>query len=180
MKLLIALLTVSISLFCQAEETCDFQKKELELLSPQSTEVANSFWQQEIDSYETIDRLFINYKDGSIAVVEHKHCSMYNFEVAYYSASKNDFLNLTHLKETLNRLVDLSAVTDGATHKALDAMIKNLETEGFRPDKKAESFWDGSTDRHQRAEYGMSYLPLDDSSLHKAALFFYMGIGGED
>ena len=183
MRKIITLLIFSLTMSCNAEKNnghkCEFVGESLQLLTPESSDIANSFWQQDVDGYEAIDRLHINYKNGSVAVIEHKYCSMYNFEVAYYSKSTSEFLDVASLKKTLSKLFKAAAIADESTNRAVMAMSNRLEEKGFSPDQAIATAFDDSTKNNKRAEYSISYLPLEDSSLHKAAVFVYMGIGGE-
>jgi len=51
--------------------------------------------------------------------------------------------------------------------------------DSISPDQAITIGLNESNDENQPVEYSVSYLPLEDSSLHKAALFVYMGIGSE-
>lgn len=181
MRLVISLLLAAITISCHAEKnsTCEFTSKNVKLVTPKGENIANSFWQKDVDGYEAIDRLYVNYKNGSVAVIEHKYCSMYNFEVAYYSNDKSEFSDIANLEKTLKGLVSAAAFSDKKIQSSITAMISRLEEKKFTANRPAATAYDDSTENSKRAEYSISYTPIEDSSLHKAALFVYMGIGGE-
>ena len=181
MRIIISLLLATITISCHAEKPkkCDFTSQNIKLITPNAENIANSFWQKDVDGYEVIDRLYVNYKNGSVAVIEHKYCSMYNFEVAYYSKDKSEFSDTTNLEKTLKGLFSTVAISDKKTQSSITTMISRLEEKKFNSNHPAATAYDDSTEDLKRAEYSISYTPIEDSSLHKAALFVYMGIGGE-
>lgn len=183
MRIITTLLLTAITISCHAENNanhkCILTDKKINLITPTTKDIANSFWQKDIDGYESIDRLYINYKNGSVAIIEHKYCSMYNFEIAYYSKEKNNFSNIQNLTKTVQNLFMLSAFSDKKTQSSITAMIGKLEEKDYNSETSVFTAYDDSTEDSKRAEYSISYVPIEDSSLHKAALFIYMGIGGE-
>ena len=183
MKIIISLLLAAITMSCHAEKNtdhkCTLTDKKINLITPTTKDIANSFWQKDVDGYESIDRLYINYKNGSVAIIEHKYCSMYNFEVAYYSKEKDDFSDIGNLTETLQGFFKLSAFSDKKMQSSINAMIERLKEKNYSPDTSVSTAYDDSTEDSKRAEYSIGYVPIEDSSLHKGALFIYVGIGGE-
>jgi hypothetical protein len=182
MKLLYLTLLITLSASCSAGTAdngkCSITTKSLNLTTPKSANIVNSFWQDDEDGEETIKRLTINYKDGSIAMIEHKYCSMYNFEVAYYVKDKGSVKTTDAISETLNSLFAYAALTDNSQKSAIQAMTQRLKEKKFNPDNSVSTGYDQSNESNQKSEYSISYLPIEDSSLHEAALFVYMGIGG--
>ena len=183
MKLLTSLLLLTLTAACHAEKsrtpTCSLRIENLNFVTPTSDNIESTFWQKDVDGYESINRLHIAYKDGSVAVVEHKYCLMYNFEIAYYASTTNELSDGKKLSEILKSFFNYSAVQDTSIQNAVSAIIKRFEEKGFDADSALATAHDDSTQDNKRAEYSVSYMPIEDSSLHRAALFIYMGIGGE-
>lgn len=183
MKSLVSFLLLTLAVACHAEtdgtHECPLTSKKLSFITPTSDNIANAFWQTGTDGYESVDRLHIVYKNGSVAVVEHKYCSMYNLEIAYYANKMDEFSDIKRFEETLKHFFTYSAIQDADGQKAISAMTKRFIEKGFRADSALTTGYEGSTQDNKRAEYSLSYVPVEDSSIHKAALFIYMGIGGE-
>lgn len=183
MKRLIPLALAIASASCHAEgisdNQCGYNKNSVKLITPTADNIANSFWEKDVDGNESIDRLFVNYKNGSMAVFEHKYCSMYNFEVAYYSRDPSEFSDVASLEKLAIEIFHSAAFSDSKTQQAITTMIKKMKDKKFDPSEASATAYDSSTDDSKRAEYILSYLPIEDSSIHKGALFIYMGIGGE-
>lgn len=180
MKLSMSTLLLLLSIFCYAENSslsCDITKETLNLSTPTADNIANTFWQEGHDGYEKVNRLHILYKDGSVAVLEHKYCIMYNFEVAYYSS--NALSESRDIVELFENFLTFSGAQDASGKKAAAAINKRLDEKGFNSGRAVATTYDGSTSNNQLVEYSISYQPLEDSSLHKSAVFIYLGIGGE-
>jgi len=184
MKILAAIVLLAITVSCHAEKNvtndCNYKKVNLKLTTPQEENIAHSYWQTDTDGYESIDRLFVIYKNGSVAIIEHKYCSMYNFEVAFYSREATEFSDAISFEKTFRNLFSLAAFSDRKTRKSISTMIKQMNENNFDSSGTMSASSDASTEDSKRAELSLSYNPLEDSSLHKAALFIYMGIGGEN
>lgn len=182
MKIVYLILLIALSASCSAGTAdngkCSITTKSLNLTTPKSADIVNSFWQDDEDGDETIKRLAIIYKDGSVAMIEHKYCSMYNFEVAYYVKDKDNINTTDAISETLNSLFAYAALKDNSQKSAIHAMTQRLKEKNFNPDNSIGTGYDQSNESNQNTEYSISYLPIEDSSLHEAALFVYMGIGG--
>lgn len=179
MKILYLALLITLSASCSADNgKCSITTKSLNLTTPKSADIVNSFWQNDEDGEETIKRLAVIYKDGSVAMIEHKYCSMYNFEAAYYVKDKSNVNTTDAIRETLNSLFAYAALKDNSQKNAIHAMTQRLKEKNFNPDNSIGTGHDQSNESNQNTEYSISYLPIEDSSLHEAALFVYMGIGG--
>jgi hypothetical protein len=183
MKIILSFLFLSLTVACHAEKNsqheCQFGPSNIELTTPKADNIINSSWVKDSDGYESIDRLYVNYKDGSVAIIEHKYCSMYNFEIAYYARDKSSFADAEKIAATLGTLLSYSAIKDDTIGSALTDIKEKLKGKKFNSSQAVTADVNESNSDNQQVEYSVSYLPLEDSSLHKAALFFYMGIGGE-
>jgi hypothetical protein len=161
-----------------ADNDCDISPKLLKFKTPESNDIANTFWQDDKDGYETIKRLHITYKDGSIAVLEHKFCTMYNFEVAYYVADRESIENTDLIQKKAKYFFTYSAIQGGDQQESVETMTKSLHEKKFDPEKEASIGYEGSHPQYGRAEYTIDYHPLGSVSIHKAAITFYIGLGG--
>lgn len=183
MKLIISIFLFALTAACHAEKgsghTCVLTADNINLATPESDDIANTFWQKDKEGYESVARIHIAYKNGSMAVIEHKYCSMYNFEIAYYTSSKNELSDTETLAKTLKTFLAYSAIQDDGIYSAISAMSKRLDEKGFDANHAIAIAHNNSTKDNKGVEYSVSYTPIEDSSLHKAALFFYMGVGGE-
>lgn len=183
MRIIISLLFFSLTVACHAEKSteqdCQFNSSNINLITPKADNIIHSYWQKDTDGYESVDRLYVSYKDGSIATIEHKYCSMYNFEIAYYTSNKSSVSNIENLTRTLETIFSFTGIKDDTINPALADIKEKLQTKKFTPAQTITIGADESNSDNQRVEYSISYMPIEDSSLHKAALFIYMGIGGE-
>lgn len=180
MRPILLLFISTLAAHCLAGESCTIARESLTEPTPKDVTIAQSFWQKDSKGREHIDRLTLLFKDGSVAVVEHKYCSMYNFEAAYYTDNQAKFSDTEKLTETLKNLYALSAIQDKSLDIAISTMTNRLKEKGYSEEQAIGTGYDSSTEKNQKVEFSLSYQPLEDSSIHKAAIFFYMGVGGED
>src|SRR5690606_26806479 len=170
MKSLVSFLLLTLAVACHAEtdgtHECPLTSKKLSFITPTSDNIANAFWQTGTDGYESVDRLHIVYKNGSVAVVEHKYCSMYNFEIAYYVNKVDELSGIKELEKTLKRFFTYSAIQDVDIQKAISAMTMRFTEKGFNADGALTTGYEGSTQDNKKAEYSLGYVPVEDSSIH--------------
>ncbi|WP_323814136.1 hypothetical protein [Cellvibrio sp. NN19] len=178
MKYLIFILSLVAASSCFAERKCEYTTKKLSFPNPTSAEVDNIFWQDAEDGYETIKRLYISYKDGSTAVIEHKFCSMYNFQIAYYTKDKESLKQPDQVYRKMKSLFGYASIKDDTLRDAIEVFNKNLVEEEYDYEKEFFTNHDDSNEKSQGAEFQLEYLPIEGPALHEAALFIYMGIGG--
>lgn len=180
MRPILLLFISTLAAHCLAGEDCTIARESLVEPTPKSATIAQSFWQKSSEGSDNIDLLTLIFKDGSVAVIEHKYCSMYNFEVAYYTNNPAQFENTEALSSTLKNLYNLSAIQDKSIDSAIGTMTNRLKEKGYNSEQAIGTGFDSSTKNNQKAEFSISYQPLEDSSIHKAALFIYLGVGGAD
>lgn len=178
MKPLFFIAFVAFSSLCCADYKCEISTKNLSFPTPKSNDIANTFWQDDKDGHETIKRLHITYKDGSVAVLEHKFCSMYNFEVAYYVAERGALNTTESIQEKAKYFLTYASIQGGDQQEAIETMAQNLSKKKFTTENEATTGYDGSHPQYGRAEYVIDYYPLGAASIHEAAISFYMGLGG--
>lgn len=165
---------------CSAKNKCTLSTEDLNLATPTHQDIANTFWQdnKNKDSNESIKRLFITYKDGSFAIIEHKYCLMYNFEAAYYSADKSKLSTTKAIQTKTEQLLAYASIKDSNQHESISELISKLNMKKFNAEKNITSSAYGFLPDYGDSEYSLDYVSLGDVSVHQAALFVYMGIGG--
>lgn len=178
MKTFAFILLFITSSLCSADYKCALSTEDITLVTPTSQDIVNTFWQDDKDEYETIKRLYVTYTDGSLAIIEHKLCAMYNFEVAYYTKNQDTLSSTEAIQKQMNLLFSYSANQNAPLNEAIASITKKLNEKDFNTENAITASFYGANEKLQKAEYKLSYLPIEDSSLNEAALFLYMGIGG--
>lgn len=180
MKNLVFILLLATSGHCFASQECIFETKKLTFETPKSHDIVNTFWQddRDKDSDESIKRLFISYKDGSFAILEHKYCLMYNFEAAYYLADKSKLSSIKAIQAKTEQLLAYASIKDSNQHESIGELISTLNGKKFNAERNITSSAYGFIPAYGDSEYSINYFPLGDVSVHQAAFFVYMGIGG--
>ena len=162
---------------CFADYECEYTTNKLNFITPNSSDIVNTFWQNDKNGYETIKRLYITYTDGSTAVIEHKFCTVYNFEVAYYTSSRNRLPSTAAIEKKMKLFFTYASLQDGSQQESITTMIEALNKKKFTPEKSIAIGHRGFDPEHGDAEYSIHYQPLGDVAIHKAALTIYMGLG---
>ena len=178
MKTITLVLLATFSHFCLADYECDYSTKNLTFKTPESADIENTFWQDDQEGYETVKRLYLTYKDGSIAVLEHKFCSVYNFEVLYYFSDRNLFSKTEEIQKKMNYFFSYASLIDTEQQEAIDSLIEHFNKNNFNPDKTMTRGYSGFAPELGDSSYFLGYYPLGEISVHEAALRMYMGIGG--
>lgn len=182
MKLLLPIVFIFSVSACNAEtsakNSCQFSKNNINLTTPKSPEIINTHWQESNEGNETVNRLYLSYVDGSMAVIEHKYCSMYNYEVAYYSANKNSASTIESMANRLTELLSYAALKAELSEPPQNTIKEKLKDKGFEKDSEISFGFHSSDSKNQLVEYSFSYAPNEQSSIHRNSTFIYMGIGG--
>ena len=178
--LLIGLL-YSFGVVCAAEDGCRFESGFVtEPLTQNMESVAESTWLSSVDinTGETIKRLTVTYQNGDIAVVTHRYCEMYNFELNYFVAG-SESLDPDSIARVIVNHYNAYAKLTAEFEEGLDQVIvRALEAEGL-----SEAFSvglpEGAIIESPGVEYSMGYQPLGEvSGEYGAAINFYWGVGG--
>jgi hypothetical protein len=146
--------------------------------------VATHYWESGIDkrSDEHLKTLHIIYKNGDHAVIQHKFCSMYNFEVVYLRNSQADYLDAASIAKIVNDLYTQYAAKKAKFSRPLvDIISTSLKKAGFDIDKDSAVGLpeNDASYPNARVEYSLDYKSLDEfSSIYSSVTKFYMGIGG--
>jgi len=178
MKLLYLILFIVLSSTSQAETKCMISTKDLTFNTPKAQDIANTFWQEEKEGQETIKRLNITYRDGSIAVIKHQFCSTYKFEAAYYMEEKGKPKSMEEIQKKLRLSLTYVAQKDNTQKKAIGKMIAELNESSFDSSEIVGASYNGFDSAYGDTGYSIIYFPINHSSLHSAAIFVEVGIGG--
>ncbi|VAW60916.1 hypothetical protein MNBD_GAMMA11-427, partial [hydrothermal vent metagenome] len=93
--LIIILLSFTSNLYAnKGKNYCEYKKGFVAHKQITDKNVSSYHWDERIssESNEQITTLYLTYKNGDTAIIEHKYCIMYNFEVSYLVADP-DFSN---------------------------------------------------------------------------------------
>lgn len=170
-----------ISSFCYAEQTthnCKVTEKNLNFQTPKSNDIANTFWQEDKEGDETVKRLQITYKNGSIAVIKHRFCETYQFEAVYYTEERETKNSTEKIKTSLTTLLSYVAHKDSTQKEAIKTMIAELDKYTFVSDEVTGATYNGHDPAYGDTGYSILYSPLNYSSIYSAAISVEMGIGG--
>lgn len=170
----------------QGQSSCVFSSGFVKQTIPVnvSTISVNS-WESGYDkrSDEHLKTLRILFKNGDHAVIQHKYCSMYNFEVVYLRNSQSSYLDEKSIAKIVAGLFEqYSVLKVKFTRPLADIISSSLKSGGFDVDKdmsiglpESEAEYENS-----RVEYSIDYKTLDEfSSVYSGVIKFYVGVGGE-
>lgn len=185
----IKLLFVFSSLFissCFASEestatnTCNFTRESIALSEPKDAAIINSYWQrtQDAETEEYVDRLFIAYKNGDAAVIEHKYCSIYNFKASYFSTNGEHTASVDKLDQLMINLQKLNALASKLSVVPNDRVIDQLKKSTFDPEKPYRINFDAADKAAENdVSYSFSYDPLGSLGILGSMVSLYVGYG---
>lgn len=190
-KLLFALsasLVLLASLSVSAGETrCAIQADAIKQRPPQNAaDIVHHFWKTGRDSRsdEHLKTLYLFFKNGDLAVIEHKFCSMYNFEIAYFRSEQADGLDRSGLAKIIGGLYENYVSKKAKFKRPLPDIISGaLKEKGFDGNKNLSAgLAEGEAEYpNERVEYSVGFTSLSPgSSIYSSVTTFYMGIGGAD
>lgn len=171
---------ILFSIGCTAEESCQFKNSFVKEDIPKNEKVSMSYWQtgKDRDSEETVKRLYLVYKNGDMAVIEHKYCEMYNFELSYFSDRYSNVESTKKIGELISSHMIFSAIQPSFNKNLGLIIMRKLEEKGFKTDKDLSVILpDDDVTFDEHVEYGMSYHPKMEGII-SSGLNFYMSIGG--
>ena len=178
MKFFIAALTITSCSFCNAAEKCKITEENLNFSAPKSKTIYKSYWQDSKEGNETIKRLHIAFEDGSTATIKHRFCDLYKFEAAYYMEEQNRAASTNDIKNKLNELLPYIAHKDDMQKKAVNSMLAELAEQQFDQGEILGAAYNGHKSVYGDTSYSILYFPINYSSLHSAAIYMDVGIGG--
>lgn len=161
-----------------AESDCEIKAKDLTFATPKLDDIANTFWQDGKEGNETVKRLHIAYKDGSTTVIKHRFCNTYKFEAAYYMEEQNRPASKDDIKKKLNELLPYIAHKDNTQKQAVNSMLAQLAEQQFDQGEIFGAAFNGHESVYGDTSYSILYFPNNYSSLHSAAIYMDVGIGG--
>lgn len=186
-KILFVSILMILPLGCFAESPkCALSEDTVKPISSQKDDtVAVSFWESGRDkrSDEQLKTLHIVYKNGDHAVIQHKYCSMYNFEVTYFRNRQNDDFDEIAIGKITTALYEQYSAKRPKFTQALKEMISSsLKEGGFdkKKDVRAGLPEESASYEDARVEYSIRYKSLNrSSSIYSSVTTLYIGIGGE-
>lgn len=171
---------------CHAEvQQCDYPESLVSTKDRYMAEgVLDSHWVSSIDpvSHEYKKTLYIIYKDGNLAVVEHKYCTMYNVEISLLSRDNaSQQTRLKNMTATIDRLFSSTVKIDGTFTKPLKDIIATAIVERFDVDKYLSlGLPSDQVDIDDGVEYSITYSPYENIGTNFSHIVnFYFAVGGE-
>lgn len=185
-KLSLLLLVWATSLSCAAAEPQCANPVDTVKQSPlqNAAGIVHHFWEVGRDkrSDEHIKTLYLFFTNGDYAAIQHKYCSMYNFEIVYFRSGQADKLDAAGIAKLVTGLYERYAAKKVTFKQPLaDVIVASLTARGFSDDKDIRAgLPDGNADYpNKRVEYSIRYNSLYRStSIYSSATTFYLGIGG--
>ena len=185
-KLLLVLLASLASLPCiAAEPKCAYPNQTVKQLAVQNTtDIVHYIWDTGRDkrSNEHLKTLRLLFKNGDYAVIQHKYCSMYNFEVAYFRNGQLDNLDEASIGKIVGSLYDAYAAKKATFKRPLaDIVASSLRERGFGNDKDVRiGLPEGGAEYpNEVVEYSIRYRSLyRNTNTYSGVATFYIGIGG--
>lgn len=182
------LLVLTVSLNCAAADPqCDNPADTVKQSSPQnSATIARHFWESGRDSRSKghLKTLYLFFKNGDYAVIQHRYCTTYNFNIAYFRSGQTDKLKAVDIAKTLSDLYESYAAKKATFKRPLTNLITTSLTEsGFDGDKNISMGLPsgGAEYPNEHVDYSVSYTSLYMStSIYSSVSTFYLGIGGLD
>ncbi|MDG9666936.1 hypothetical protein ONV78_04240 [Hahella sp. CR1] len=169
--------------FCAEEAQCHYKASFVKEAAVTDSSVALSHWSTERDrkSDEYIKRLYLVYKNGDIAVIEHKYCDMYNFEVSYAFYSQNPAPTSQSIGQIIAKHAQYAQLTPSYSPSLSSIVTSELEKNAFDGQKPLSlGLPQEPLTFDDFVEYSVSFLPNKESNILQSSLSFYMGIGGAD
>jgi hypothetical protein len=178
------LLTPLIS--CAAGSDCSFPENIVKQLPPQnSADIAMYYWESGRDkrSKEYLKTLHLVYKNGDHAVIQHKYCSMYNFEVVYQRSNQANDLDAATIARISTAIYTEYAAKKAVLARPLGEIIAmSFKQEDFNPGKSFSVEFPGGDISYPNEPISLTleYRYLDMfNSIYSSMFTLYMAIGGE-
>ncbi|MBL4608033.1 MAG: hypothetical protein JKY01_09430 [Pseudomonadales bacterium] len=163
--------------------SCRYQKDYVDhQKTPESSDILTAKWISDVapDSNEFRKTLFILYKNGDTATIEHKYCSIYNFEISYMAKDEQE-KTLEHFSAVIQQLTQ-SAYFDLEFNPSVKLIIQQTLSKTFnksKPQSIGLPYSKAESSTNESVEYSVSYTPLGDiGSSYSYIVNFYVGVGG--
>lgn len=183
-KLMLSLVLLSSVSACKGDEQaseeykCLYEKDFVKEEKIENKNIASSYWIVEVQGYEEVKRLYLIYKNGDIAVVEHKYCSMYNFNIDYFISNwqRETPENISKVLDDLWSHSKLKPTVSKTFSSILESSLKAVDFDGeksqFIPLLEELQYKNDSTD------YQFHFSKESKSPLYPSSVNFYYGVGG--
>jgi hypothetical protein len=166
--LLTLLLIFSSTLFAtNSQNACEYKKGLVTHTKIADKNINSYYWNERLssESNEQITTLHIIYKNGDIATIEHKYCTMYNFEVSYLVADPDFSNSQENISKLMAQYFNHYAIKKVKFTPSLETILKN----------KMDDF---SYSGNDNVELFIEQQSLKESSTYTHLITFYIGIGG--
>ena len=146
--------------------------------------VKHHFWEvgQDSGSNEHLKTLHLFFRNGDYAVIQHRYCSMYNFEIAYFRSGLVDDIDAAGVVKIVSDLYEGYAAKKVTFKRPLAEIVSaSLKDRGFDGEKKVSTGLPEGNAKYPnaRVQYSVSYTSIDrESSIYSSMVTFTMGIGG--
>lgn len=173
---LLALTACSLSQADPSKGDCRFERSALNINVPNKNEIAATNKIMNMEGREYVDTLYLNYKNGDVAIIEHKYCSLYNFTVSYISDDAQPVKNISDLFSIVRDQLTNAAIIDASTAKAVNDLEETLKQ--INPNF-SESFGRGTdepSEKYQWTSYGVDFTPLSPFSGLDSVVSFTMSL----
>ncbi len=165
--LTLLLIITSPLLAKSAENHCEYKKGFVAHKQITDKNVSNYHWDERIssESNEQITTLYLTYKNGDTAIIEHKYCIMYNFEVSYLVADPDFSDSQKNIGKLMAQIFKQYAVKKIIFTPPLENILKNKT-------------YDFDFSGYNNVELFIEQQPLTKGSTFSHMITFYIGIGG--
>jgi len=179
-----AALLISTSLFASKDKNgCDIPKNFVKHVNIKDTTIASQSWKNAVDpdSDEYTTTLKLIYKSGDMAVIEHKFCSMYNYELTYFVADNNFKATHENIGKLINKISQQSVAIKTSFKTPLDEAIKiKLVQSKLSKSKPFDLDLSVPDTGNKNIEQSIIYTIIkNNSSKYRSKIGYYIGIGGE-
>ena len=178
---LLSLLLIT-SMGCSSNEACRYPEGTVKKNILAQQKVASSNWKTGVDkdSDEHLTQLTLVFTNGDIAVIEHKHCAMYNFELSYLHSSQSKKITTDSLAKLISELFDYAAIQIEFSPSLEKTLSSELTNNKFSPSSELSiGLPDDKALAEENIEYSISYTSALESNIFYGITSFYFAIGGQ-
>ncbi|MDH5179830.1 MAG: hypothetical protein OEZ39_18430 [Gammaproteobacteria bacterium] len=162
-----------------ADNACKYGKEFVKERDIKAKDISHQYWRYNLDpdSGEHFKTLHLFYTNGDQAVIEHKYCSMYNFELVYF-LGKSSNPSLDQIGSIVGDHVNkYSSMLNQSAEKISNRVKSTLSAHKFSSNSAFSRGFDGNL---PGTELSISFMPFDNiGSMYSGIIGFYLGVGGE-
>lgn len=182
--ILISALLISTSIFADKDHNnCNYTKDFVKHTNIKDLNILSQSWKNTIDpdSDEYVTTHKIRYKNGNKAIIEHKFCEMYNYELNYFIADNKFKTTPKNIGKLVNKIYQQSTAVKIHFKIPLNiAITDKLTHSGFSQSKLFDFELSVPDSGNQNIEQAISYTVIKKpSSKYKSKINYYLGVGGE-